>query len=193
MTEHRPVTPDVTGHEHWFTSIPTRLGPYGPQGVHYHPCIGDDAAECHDMIAGAGRDCGGRGSAHERMTLTEDGPQPPEALERLRAAVAVSAPRGEADLADDPSRAAPAILEPSRERVGAVPVLPLGAGSGRDEEAGWRFRARVAEAKLATINAHCRGHLKLPGSCCPHLAEEILAITGTGPEDRSDEGEPRDG
>jgi hypothetical protein len=49
-------------------------------------------------------------------------------------------------------------------------------------------RALAAERKLATITSHCRGHLELPGSCCPHLAQEILAITGTGPEDRSDEG-----
>ena len=41
-----------------------------------------------------------------------------------------------------------------------------------------RARAEAAEAKLAVIKAHCRGHLELPGSCCPHLAHEILAIIG---------------
>jgi len=42
-----------------------------------------------------------------------------------------------------------------------------------------RARAEAAEARLATIASHCRGHLKLPGSCCPHLAHEILAIIST--------------
>ena len=35
-----------------------------------------------------------------------------------------------------------------------------------------------------TIAAHCRGHLELPGSCCPHLAQEILAVIGTGEENK---------
>jgi hypothetical protein len=43
-------------------------------------------------------------------------------------------------------------------------------------------RAGAAEATLHTITSHCRGHLELPGSCCPHLAHEILAIIGTKEE-----------
>jgi len=64
------------------------------------------------------------------------------------------------------------------------------------ENQGWRERAVAAEAereelisarlsrsvRLARIAAHCRGHLKLPGSCCPHLAQEILAIIGADEE-----------
>ena len=40
-------------------------------------------------------------------------------------------------------------------------------------------RAKTAEAKLATLAAHNRQHLELPGSCCPHLARENLAIIGS--------------
>jgi len=47
-----------------------------------------------------------------------------------------------------------------------------------------RARAEAAEAKLATLAAHNRGHLKLPGSCCPHLALENLAIIGSEEETR---------
>jgi hypothetical protein len=42
-----------------------------------------------------------------------------------------------------------------------------------------RSRAEAAEAMLRTVRFHCRAHLKFE-SCCPHLAEEILAITGSG-------------
>ena len=45
-------------------------------------------------------------------------------------------------------------------------------------QAAERARTEAAEAKLAAIAEHCRGHLRLPGSCCPHLAQEILAIAG---------------
>ena len=78
-------------HEHWFTSIPTRLGPYGPQDVHLHSCIEGEPGNCDDAIVGLGADCGGKDAPHEHMTLTEDGLQPSEALARLRAAVPVAA------------------------------------------------------------------------------------------------------
>lgn len=41
------------------------------------------------------------------------------------------------------------------------------------------MRREAAEAKLAALAAHCRGHLELSGSCCPHLAQEILAVIGS--------------
>jgi hypothetical protein len=40
--------------------------------------------------------------------------------------------------------------------------------------------AEADRAKLATLAAHNRGHLELPGSCCPHLAQENLAIIDAG-------------
>lgn len=48
------------------------------------------------------------------------------------------------------------------------------------------IRREQAEAKLATLAAHNREHLNLPGSCCPHLARENLAIIGT--EEEADRG-----
>ena len=44
-------------------------------------------------------------------------------------------------------------------------------------------RREAAEAALAAIKAECRGHLERAGAergsvCCPHLAEDILAIAG---------------
>ena len=48
----------------------------------------------------------------------------------------------------------------------------------------WQARAEAAEKRLDTIRVHCRGHLAIGGMCCPHLAEEILAITGSGEEAR---------
>lgn len=45
-----------------------------------------------------------------------------------------------------------------------------------------RGRAEAAEAKLATLAVHNRGHLELAGSCCPHLAQENLAIIGSEEE-----------
>jgi hypothetical protein len=49
-----------------------------------------------------------------------------------------------------------------------------------------RFRAEAAEAMLRTVVFHCRAHLKLPGTCCPHLADEILAITGSNEKEAPD-------
>jgi hypothetical protein len=40
------------------------------------------------------------------------------------------------------------------------------------------LRLRIAEGKLAAIETGCREHLGREGSCCPHLAEDILAIIG---------------
>ena len=51
-----------------------------------------------------------------------------------------------------------------------------------DRASAERERAERAEARLAAIAEHCRGHLRLPGSCCPHLAEEILAVIGSEEE-----------
>jgi hypothetical protein len=48
-----------------------------------------------------------------------------------------------------------------------------------------RFRAEAAEAILRTVRFHCRAHLRLE-SCCPHLAREILAITGSNGEEAPD-------
>lgn len=79
---------DEADHEHWFHALWSHFGEYGPQDVHYHLCCKGEPGECYAVIMGAGRDCGGQGTPHERMTLTEDGPQPAEALERLRPAVA---------------------------------------------------------------------------------------------------------
>lgn len=82
----RLAGPDVADHEHWFHALWSTLGPYGPQDVHYHPCCEGEAGECWAAVFGSGRDCGGRGTPHERMVLTENGPQPAEALARLRGA-----------------------------------------------------------------------------------------------------------
>jgi hypothetical protein len=49
-----------------------------------------------------------------------------------------------------------------------------------------RSRAEAAEAMLRTVVFHCQAHLKLPGTCCPHLADEILAITGSGEKEAPD-------
>jgi hypothetical protein len=82
------VTETATAHEHWFTSIPCRLGPYGPQDVHYHSCIEGEPGDCYAVFMGRGSTCAGKDSPHERMELTEDGPQPAEALARIRPSVA---------------------------------------------------------------------------------------------------------
>ncbi len=69
----------------------------------------------------------------------------------------------------------------------AAPLItaPLEAAlaGARAAAASDRGRAKVAEERLAAVIGHCRGHLKLPGSCCPHLAQEILAILGSKEED----------
>ena len=49
-----------------------------------------------------------------------------------------------------------------------------------------RARAEAAEAKLATLAVHNRGHLELAGSCCPHLAQENLAVIGSEEESGND-------
>ncbi len=48
----------------------------------------------------------------------------------------------------------------------------------RDRAGAATGRAEAAEATLATLTAHNRRHLELAGSCCPHLAQENLAIIG---------------
>jgi hypothetical protein len=58
-------------------------------------------------------------------------------------------------------------------------VLDAIRGGSTDEEAEWRERAEAAERKLATLAIHNRAHLELTGSCCPHLAQENLAIIGS--------------
>jgi len=85
------MTEAAETHAHWFSAFPCQLGPYGPQDVHLHHCIEGEPGDCDDAIAGLGRDCGGRDTPHEHMTLTEHGLQPAEALARLRAAVPVAA------------------------------------------------------------------------------------------------------
>ena len=85
------MTETAAAHKHWFTAIPTGLGPYGPQDIHLHNCVEGEPGDCWDAIVGLGRDCGGKDAPHEHMTLTVDGLQPAEALARLRASVPVAA------------------------------------------------------------------------------------------------------
>jgi len=84
-----------------------------------------------------------------------------------------------------------AALRKVAEQLGMLPssaaspepdTAAMGAGEG-----GWRERAEAAERRLATLAAHNRQHLDLPGSCCPHLARENLAIIGTGEEVSGDD------
>lgn len=70
-------------HKHWFHAIWCHFGQFGPQDVHYHPCVNDEPGECHRVVVGKGRECSGEPGDHERMTLTEDGPR-----KRARAALA---------------------------------------------------------------------------------------------------------
>ena len=78
-------------------------------------------------------------------------------------------------------------------------VLLFDAESERDR---FRERAEAAEAKLAEIEAHCRKHAEWVSLHCPDLgrpaealvkAADILAITGTGTQERSDEKGPDHG
>lgn len=47
-----------------------------------------------------------------------------------------------------------------------------------------RAAAGHAEAKLAAVEAASRAHLGREGSCCPHFAEDILAIVSGEGTDR---------
>ena len=59
-------------HRHEFTALWVHFGPYGDQGVHYHPCFGED---CDRVIIGPNRECDGRPWGHDAFWLTEDGPK----------------------------------------------------------------------------------------------------------------------
>jgi hypothetical protein len=56
----------VRRHRHWFSGPWTHFGRYGPQDVHYHPCIEDG---CNRVLIADGRDCGGHDQPHKRKTL----------------------------------------------------------------------------------------------------------------------------
>ena len=79
---------------------------------------------------------------------------------------------------------APAVSSPpvaaALDRVEAVVLCPGCLHDGVLELT--LERAEAAEAKLAAIESHCRGHLQLSGICCPHLAHEILAIISSEEE-----------
>ncbi len=67
----------MSGHRHWFTALWWHFGQYGPQDVHVHSCLHEDADgehDCQRVIIGPGRDCAGT-QDHERMTLTLFGPR----------------------------------------------------------------------------------------------------------------------
>jgi hypothetical protein len=53
-------------HTHEFAAIWLHYGKYGPQDVHYHPCI---AVFCNHVIVGPGRDCDGNRDTHYRGNL----------------------------------------------------------------------------------------------------------------------------
>lgn len=79
--------------------------------------------------------------------------------------------------------AAYAALTGYQERAGEV-VWPSPSRGAVEAMVRAQFaRAEAAEAKLAAVAEHCRRHAETAravrgGGCCPHLAEEILAITG---------------
>jgi hypothetical protein len=64
----------VSDHRHWFHALWCHFGPYGPQDVHYHPCVAGEPGDCYRVIIGPGRDCDGKPGTHERMTLGEEFP-----------------------------------------------------------------------------------------------------------------------
>lgn len=67
----------MSGHRHWFSALWSNFGPYGPQDVHYHPCLheaADGEYDCQRVVIGPGRECSGT-EGHARMTLTENGPR----------------------------------------------------------------------------------------------------------------------
>ena len=85
----------------------------------------------------------------------------------------MSAERARADAAETALEHAKAALAGDNEGV-RLWMLDCGELVTRH-----RDRAERAEEMLSDVAAHCREHLEIPGSCCPHLAEEILAITGS--------------
>ena len=73
------------------------------------------------------------------------------------------------------------MIEGTRPEGPAIPAATLEAPGDAlvAEIAALKRTARMLEAKLAALAAHNRGHLKLSGSCCPHLARDNLAIIGS--------------
>lgn len=62
----------MTTHEHRFTPFRQHFGQYGPQDVHYHPCI--EVEDC--VLMADTRECAGQMTGtHYRAELTEDGPR----------------------------------------------------------------------------------------------------------------------
>ncbi len=52
-----------TSDAHLFSSLWSHFGPFGDQGVHFHPC---SSAECDEAIlVGEGRSCAGKGAPHK--------------------------------------------------------------------------------------------------------------------------------
>lgn len=76
---------------------------------------------------------------------------------------------------------------PSGPGTAAIPGGPRDHVACDAEIARLRVRAGAAERKLATLATRNRRHLDLPGSCCPHLARENLAIIGTEGEVSGDD------
>jgi hypothetical protein len=121
--------------------------------------------------------------------------------EALEAAVAPAAGSG----SDDASRDLTTRHGQARDDAGASPALPVGADFDREAEywhGRWLFAwERLDEAGGQAISQHVRimeleGKLAEVRELCEEagtrLGGRILAIIGTGPEDRSDEGEARD-
>lgn len=61
----------MSEHRHTFTALWYHFGPHGDQSVHVHQCFEEG---CDRVLIGDGRRCGGRGTEHRRMWLTENGP-----------------------------------------------------------------------------------------------------------------------
>ncbi len=137
----------------------------------------------------------------------EDGPlvMPQDEFDALRKAAAAlgmelrpaasPVPSAEATGSPEPvtEAAVDAALAVDAEWVRAHPCGPTWTRPPREQvrrliAAEWQ-RAEAAEAKLAAITTRCREHLERAGAergsvCCPHFAEEILAITGSEEEAR---------
>ncbi len=54
--------------KHTVSKLWSHFGPFGDQGVHFHPCIAGDGS-CTFVLIGDGRDCDGVLETHRRVTL----------------------------------------------------------------------------------------------------------------------------
>jgi excisionase family DNA binding protein len=74
-------------HRHRFSPIAVRFGSFGPQDVHYHPCIETD--DCDRVLIAKGSGCARPHAQHVEITLSESSPEMPPDLINVRTAARI--------------------------------------------------------------------------------------------------------